>query len=105
MKKKHDFNPIRMLEVVIYELKDEDMTTEELEDALDKKMSDDTFTHVVYRDNKFFLDDNTLIAIVTPNKGDIAIPTSLLRDEENEAIVNTIKKFADPTDRVLTIPF
>jgi len=94
-----------MLEVVIYELKDENMTTEEFEDALDHKMAEDTFTHVVFRENKFFLDDNTLIAIVTPNQGEIAIPTSLFRDEENEAIINTIKTFADPTERVLKIPF
>lgn len=92
------------MEFRLYDLENEDMNPEELESYLDETLSKEIFTHVQLRNNRLFLDDGTLIIIVTPNLGEIAVPLNICDEEENEQIAKAIGKIAERSESIIDLP-
>ena len=91
------------MEFRLFDLENEEMTPEELENTLDETLAREIFTHVQLRNNRLYLDDGNLIAILTPNEGEIAVPTSICDEEENEQIIKAIEKNAERTDSIIDL--
>jgi len=92
------------MELRLYDLEDEEMNAEELENALDELLFKEIFAHVQLRNNRLYLDDGALIVIMTPNEGEIAVPLAICEEEENEPIVKIIEKLAERTESVIDLP-
>jgi hypothetical protein len=92
------------MEFRLFDLENEQMTPEELENSLDETLSREIFTHVQLRNNRLYLDDGNLIIIITPNEGEIAVPLDICDEEDNEQIAKAIEKIAERTDSVIDLP-
>jgi hypothetical protein len=91
------------MEFRLFDLEDAEMTPEDLENYLDETLSREMFAHVQLRNNRLFLDDGTLIIIMTPNEGEIAVPVDICEEEEHALIATAIGTIAERTDSVITL--
>jgi len=92
------------MELRLYDLENEEMTAEDLENALDELLYKEIFAHVQLRNNRLYLEDGALLLMMTPNEGEIAVPLTICDEEENESIIKVIETLAERSESVIDLP-
>ena len=86
----------------VYELI-EDISPKEVVKRLDKVIMQELFRNVQKLDNRIILDDSTLIAIILPIPGRIAVPKYFSDKHTQKKVMQAIDAIAEPTGNEITL--